>query len=348
MRRLLLPLSLAAGVLAGGGLAGGQPAGGPGAGPPGPGVALPAGVEAAAPEAGEWMICAAHYSGPDAPELARQVVSDLRDNHGLPAYVFNHAAQERSKQEEEHRKLQERYPGVKLPRRYVRVQEECAVLIGGYKGFDDATEGLKKVKQLPLPKLSLGEDKTAYQLITIYEPAPNGKGFIPKRAPLNPYANAMVVRNPTVPAPRKPVAKFDPAWKQFNAGEEYSLLKCRKRYTLVVKEYQGAAIVPAQGSTASLLKMLGLGKGEVLSAVGEQAHALAQFLRDPRLGFTAYVLHTRTSSIVTVGEFDSLDDPEFQSLQRRVAALKFQSGRPGEADPIGLMAHPAPMEVPHE
>jgi hypothetical protein len=355
MRRVLLPLGLAVGVLAGGPADGRQA---------GSGLALPGGVEVAGqatgasapatlfpvtPEAGEWMICAAHYSGPDAPELARQVVLDLRDTHGLPAYVFNHAARERGKQEEEYRKLQERYPGVKLPRRYVRVQEECAVLVGGFKDFDAATGGLKKVKELPLPKLNLGEGKTPYEIITIYEPDPKRRGLVPKRAPLNPYTNAMVVRNPTVPAPARPVAKFDPAWKQFNEGEEYSLLKCRKRYTLVVKEYQGAAIVPSQGATNNFLKMVGLGKGETLSAIGEQAHKLAEFLRDPRLGFTAYVLHTRTASIVTVGEFDSLDDPELQRLQRQIASLKFSGDRSGTgADPVGLMHNPVPMEVPHE
>src|SRR5262249_22300662 len=35
-------------------------------------------------DAGAWLICAAHYTGPDGMELARQVAVDLRDRHRLP------------------------------------------------------------------------------------------------------------------------------------------------------------------------------------------------------------------------------------------------------------------------
>jgi hypothetical protein len=354
MRRLLLlPAGLAAGLVLGRGAAVSQPPGTPGA------AGLPAGVEvdraAAAnpfplsPAAGEWLVCAAHYAGADAPELARQVALDLRNRHRLNAFIFNHAAHRRQEQEEEFKKLQERYPGVPIKRRFVRVQEECAVLVGGFRDFEDASGSLKRVKGLPLPELSLGEGKSAYDFLNLYEPDPERKGTTVKRAKVNPYSNAMVVRNPLVAAAPKPEVKFDPLWKKFNENEPYSLLKCRARYTLVVKEYAGAAIVPASGGSTGLLSMLGLGKGEQLSAAGMQAQKLAEFLGDRRLGFKAYVLHTRTNSIVTVGEFNDLKDPELQRLQQRVAALKFSNNPTGAgSDPIGLMASPIPMEVPRE
>src|SRR5207244_2318331 len=58
------------------------------------------------PDAGAWLICAASYFGPDAPELARQLVVQIRAKHNLAAYVFNHADEERRKMRAEFERLQ--------------------------------------------------------------------------------------------------------------------------------------------------------------------------------------------------------------------------------------------------
>jgi hypothetical protein len=225
------------------------------------------------------------------------------------------------------------------------------VLIGGFRDFESASAYLKVVKNLPLPELKLAGDKLAYDVMHVSEPVPGKNGqTVMKQTRVNPFSTAIAVRNPTVPAPVKPANKFDPFWKELNANEDYSLLACRKPYTLVVKEYDGSAVV--QGGTQSekgsrflsMLRMGGDRPGERLSASAAQAHEVAKFLRDRRLGFEAYVLHTRTASIVTVGGFDRLDDPAMQQMQQRLAALRLQTR--GGVDPIGLMARPMPMEVP--
>src|SRR5712691_8146310 len=88
--------------------------------PPKPGAALPPSAPAApaagsaeaasqypvTPEAGPWLICAASYMGADAPDLARQLVLEIRQRHRLPAYVFDRTAEERRKQREEHERMQ--------------------------------------------------------------------------------------------------------------------------------------------------------------------------------------------------------------------------------------------------
>src|SRR5262249_14963062 len=106
--------------------------------------------------------------------------------------------------------------------------------------------------------------------------------------------------------------------------------------------------VPRETASSTFLKTLGFGKnkpGDVLGASAKQAHELARVLRLPNFGFTAYVLHTRTSSVVTVGEFDGPDDPALQRVQSRLAALRVSSpGVPG--DPFGLMPRPVPVQVP--
>jgi hypothetical protein len=312
-------------------------------------------------DAGPWCICAAHYSGPDALDLARQVVEELRNKHRLPAYVFNHAEQARKRFEEEQKNQQKLYPHLPPRRRVMRLTEQCAVLVTGFNDFDSASAYLSVVKGLPMPPLTLPRGLNSatgvganhaplpYDTVTEYERAADGRMVPKKRTPVSPFAMAMVVHNPLVPLPPKPVSKFDPFWTELNSDEEYSLLRCSRPWTLVVKEYSGSCVVPSHGGKSSgFLNVLGLGNekpGERLSAAGAQAHELARVLRDRRLGFDAYVLHTRTASIVTIGGFNSLDDPELQRMQQRLQALKFRTAAGGN-DPIGLMARAVPMEVP--
>src|SRR5262249_39187750 len=131
---------------------------------------------------------------------------------------------------------------------------------------------------------------------------------------VSPFHNAMMVRNPLIPheAPTRP--KWEGLTK-FNEGEEYSLLKNPKPWTLLVKEYIGGArVLQSQGaSDHSVMGMLGLGTSnasDTLGAAALQARELAKFLSHPRFGFKTWVLHTKTSSAVFVGGFDSAEDPE--------------------------------------
>jgi hypothetical protein len=85
--------------------------------------------------------------------------------------------------------------------------------------------------------------------------------------------------------------------------------------------------------------MLGFGKksGELLNAGALQAEEIARVLRE--LKFDAYVLHTRFSSVVTVGGFENKEDPQMAQLQRKLGGAKF--------GPIELFVRPLPMPVPH-
>src|SRR5262249_28107184 len=107
------------------------------------------------PEAGAWFICATAYVGPQAPQLAHEMVLELRSRFKLPAYVLNRTNQERQKQEEdlqqikqkydELNRLRERYnePPVAMSRRIApRIQEQCAVLVGNYKDQETAYQAL--------------------------------------------------------------------------------------------------------------------------------------------------------------------------------------------------------------
>ena len=63
------------------------------------------------PEAGPWMICAAYFTGPTAPDLAKQMVQQIRSRYNLPAYVFNYADEDaRSKKRSSTSKLRRSPP----------------------------------------------------------------------------------------------------------------------------------------------------------------------------------------------------------------------------------------------
>src|SRR5262249_45269953 len=81
------------------------------------------------PDVGPWVISAASYTGPNARELAHEVIIQLRRRDNMPAYFFDYS-------EEEQKRLQN-YPGVR-PGRKIRIQPQCGVLIGGYPDADSA------------------------------------------------------------------------------------------------------------------------------------------------------------------------------------------------------------------
>jgi hypothetical protein len=289
------------------------------------------------PEAGPWMICATSYVGPDAASLAKELVLEIRVRFNLPAYVVNKGEEERRKQREEYQRLQEKYPGAKLPFRHTRVEDQCAVLIGGYKDMDTAHRALKSVKKLQPPSserlmpilTEVGPDRSSQDK----EKAVVTGGFV------NPFLSSFVVRNPTVPLERPATTKADKFLEKLNAYESFSLLKCRKPWTLVVATYQGMHAFQAEKSEApSFLESLwSHSTGDALEASGHNAHNFAQGLRTA--GFEAYVLHTRWGSLVCVGSYDGAEDPKMARDQRTLAGIQLsQSGN--------LLPQALPLEIP--
>ena len=133
---------------------------------------------------------------------------------------------------------------------------------------------------------------------------------------VNPFARAMVVHNPTTKVER-PDNKLDMAViRHFNEAEEYSLLKCKKNYTLVIKQFNLPSVTAPQSDSPTGSFFLGGGNkksGSDTDYAGENAHELAKALRKAKLD--AYVLHTKYFSLVTIGGFDGPQDPNLRSMQ---------------------------------
>ncbi len=302
------------------------------------------------PEAGTWLICAASYMGDSAPQMAHNLVLELRRDLDLPAFVYNRGAEERRKLQEELEKqrLQQEEllrkqgiePGQRLRPRHVRIEDQCAVLIGGYKDIDSAHAALEKIKNLPNPK-SVPADE-----LILGQTDSSNKMQAMQRQKANIFRNSFVTRNPTIPQEKVDRSPDPVVLKRLNADESYSLLKCKKPWTLAVKEfYGGMAIQPASAPPTLLEKLWGNKSEEHMSAIGKQAHEVAKVLRET-LGLEAYVLHTPASSVVTVGAFANPDDPQIQQMQQKLKSLQLVSPPGFPAAFIQFVSNPLPMPVP--
>jgi hypothetical protein len=292
------------------------------------------------PQAGPWMVCATCYVGPLAPQLAREMVYEIRSHFGVPAYVWNKGEEEKMKERERLRKLHEQYGDaagmVRLPT--ISIKEECAVLVGGYKDQEAAIKALRDVKSWPAPQnkaLCPVIHKVAYQDDNRLDQKPELEGSY-----LNPYVMAFVSHNPTVSMEKKADPKLEALMKKINAHEKYSVYGCRKPWTLVVAQFQGISVIQTQAANESFIeKVFGTWKGESLSAGALNAENMCEAMRKGKPSLDAYVLHTTWGSVVCVGGFDSLDDPKMKEMKNRLMSMPRHQG-------ATLMQEPVPMEVP--
>lgn len=313
---------------------------------------------AVTPADGVWMICAASYMGEPSQQLAHKLVVEIRQRFDLPAFVFNRGDVERRQQQEEFdRQAQQQRkflremgadPTTPIHHRMVHIEDQCAVLVGGYGDIQTARKELDRIRRLDPPR-SVPTDKMNQF---------DEKGTKVDEVPINPFVHSFVVRNPAVPheaAANKP----DPFLKTLNANESYSLLKCSHPWTLMVKQYTGrVGFEPVNTAAAPSFweKFKGMFNddgGKQLNFAAANAHSLAEVLH--KMGFEAYVLHTRHTSVVAVGGFDSQDDPRMDAVKTalvRGLGVDFTAPQGAAVDrgrlmaQLQLMSQPLPIPVP--
>lgn len=259
---------------------------------------------------GPWMILVASFrdvpmerrkEGLTATQAANQLVYELR-KMGLPAYVFRQGKQLGTLKE---------FSDNGEEKKFFARQDGVAVLAGNFASPDheQAQKILKFLKTKYEPKF-LQDERF---------------GGIVSRTPGRPKAlsRAQMTVNPLMSKDDVRRRSLDPLVKRLNADMEYSLLKNRGRYTLRIATFKGSSVVLAnhqqQGKAKNFFdKMM----GSSLDDAGNNAWSLTEALRSAkRLGygqnFEAYVLHERYKSYVTVGSFDSPNDPRITTLANR-------------------------------
>ena len=302
------------------------------------------------PAAGAWMIFLISYSGDDGPAEARKMVSEVRSTYRLPAYVFYYGAEDRRKENERVRKLLQEQsefyrknnlapPDDGLTIRHRSIDVQYAVLIGGAPDADAAKAILARVRKFDAPNPKTVQMESRFS----GEETKDGKITNGYAHYINPFHRAFICRNPSVvkqeAAPAKDEPTDLPSLKRMNANESFSLLACPRRLTLAVKEFRTPFMMQDRNAAPGLWDSL-MSKSDGADKTALDAHNLADTLRKLRL--EAYVLHTKFSSVVSVGGFDGPDDPALKSMQELLAARFNQ----GPYTQIQFFYRPVPMAIP--
>ena len=316
-------------------------------------------------------------NGLSARELAEGLAADIRDTYKVQAFLYEYISEERKaeerakavarqnaaayiaqldviKQKAQLQGMEFIAPDNRLHMMTHYHRDQIGVLVGGFQSEADALKALVVLKKWPTPKNEVLLDKGA-----IVQPGPDGKP-VSVRAAINPYAGAFVVPNPvaTRAAPAAQRQGLDPFVVKLNDDNPYSLLKATKPWTLAIKSFTAPVTIANKDSDTSLMRRIGFGKsGSALVAGGEQAEAMAKALRGMKgpggqaLNLEVFVLHTRSASLVTIGQFDGPDDPALHATKRMLNSIKMnvsedQSGlRPAANAPSvfdRLLAMPVP------
>ena len=260
---------------------------------------------------GPWMIMVASFrnirdedrktDGLSAEDAAAELVFELREK-GIPAYAYSQDG--KVEKIETYDRL-----GRDGTRIFAAQRDMICVLAGNYEAIDDAVaqKTLNYVKKFH-PKF-LKNTKSGAVVRT--------------NAQKGPLAGAFMTINPL----RKPgeVARqrVDNETKFLNSGIDHALVGVKKKYTLQIASFTGRATTPFgssayKGKEGKFDKELNQSSGFNIVRVGEDAAQLARTLRQE--GVEAYVFHDKFQSIVTVGGYDSPDDPRLRTVAEQYRA----------------------------
>jgi hypothetical protein len=264
---------------------------------------------------GPWLIMVATMrdipghedQGLSAQQAADEMVLALR-TIGIPAYTFKQS------QVIDEVKLPSRSSGESVARSYIAQQGAVVVCAGNYANASNKTaqKTLTWIKHKFAERL--GGLLTDPRAGAVYRATPGRR---------SPFARAFLMPNPMLNPKELAGATRDPLLVNLNSDMEHTLMKCRGKYSLVVKTFRGKSTMHI--NKAALEKNAGnLDKkfGTTLDDAGLNAWRMTEALRNAKsLGYDqdyeAYVYHDRHQSIVTIGSFASKTDPRIAAYIRK-------------------------------
>lgn len=268
--------------------------------------------------AGPWLIMCSSFVGEDGMQQARRLTQELRQQHGLKAYIYSHKfdfSKSVAGMGRGWEVVQTPGNGKKLRPIQMETQskskfEEIAVLVGDFDSIDDpkAQRTLEKIKSLQPASLNGVETSTD-------EAGPAGDRLLALRMSANangqqsgPFRYSFLMPNPMIPEEHFAARKVDDYTVKFNKRFEFSLLKNPSVYTVKVATFTGASTMKPnemekRKEEDNWLKRKR--KGKSTSRLMEGAKKATLLTRDLRnKGFEAYEFHDRYESVVCIGGFD--------------------------------------------
>ncbi|MEY2727151.1 MAG: hypothetical protein RLZZ458_3018 [Planctomycetota bacterium] len=270
---------------------------------------------------GPWMIMVASIrdveedrrvkDGLSAEAAADELVYQLRVL-GIPAYTY---------QLEE--KLGEiSSPGDSGSRKFVAQHGYISVLAGNFSA-NNSPEAKKVLQYI----------KTKFQPEFLNDPK-NG-GILPRTPGRpGPLSRAFLTANPLFDGEVRD-AEEENFLVELNSGQKYSLLGNKAKYTIVVATFHGGSVMQVSGSDSS--RALGFFErnfGKSLDDCALRAMKLADAMRNAKKhgydrDYEAWVLHEKYRSLVTIGSFESRDDPRVRPLIAQFAGKPTRDPRSG-------------------
>ena len=255
---------------------------------------------------GPWMVHVASLQdrdsrgkveGKSARDAADELIFELRQK-GVPAYAF---VMEKSTV-----RIDDQQQGAA-----VHTGGQIAVIAGNYKAIDTKN----------------AEASLAW--LKAYYPKCLSDGGVWKKTPgrPGPLSGAFLTVNPMLsqkelashpnssPEAGQIAQARQRILRQVNAGNPFPLYECHGRYSLCVARFVGKKTtdLDASGRPTEASTMAKVSRS--LDNAGRDAWELCSVLRND--GVEAYLWHTRFESIVTVGSFDSPQDPRIRKYRQQ-------------------------------
>lgn len=270
---------------------------------------------------GPWMIMVAslhetpierRVEGMSAQEAADKLVYELRKK-SIPAYTFSvdEVTQPIDATDNQGRQV----------KKSVRAQNGgICVIAGNYTNPEDgvAQKTLDFIKVMK--PASWGNEKVAMKLTP-------GQPHM--------FSGAFLSMNPLLTPDEINSRKSDPLLVKINQGTEYSITSNKGKYTLVVATFSGRKQEVARSKYQKAA--LDFSITNTLGEASDKSWQVTKMLREGFVDgrnkgqkFEAYTFHDRYNSVVTVGSFDSPNDPRIQQLATMFGAKigTTQSGKP--------------------
>lgn len=301
---------------------------------------------------GPWMIHVATFREPP-PEArtegmtpqqaADELVYELRTK-GIPAYTFSQGKMYDELAPADPTRRQEEG-------RYQAHRKSISVLAGNYKDVSsDSKQG--RVAQATLEFVKKFHPKflrRVQQSNGFLNKLSNGGIYRVTPGRPKPLSGAFLTINPLLSPEEARQKKRSPLLLKLNSGMEYSLLENPGNYTLVVASFHGKSTIQlANGEDDKSDNPF-----KVTNSLDEAAYSaweLANTLRKHEKQFEAYVWHDKYSSVVTVGAFQSPNDPRIKELQEIFRAKRKPHPQTGQqvllAESLTIPANPPPGTVP--
>lgn len=288
---------------------------------------------------GPWMIMVAslqdveeerRIDGLTAWEAADTIVYELRCK-GIPAYTY--AVEEQTSE----LAGASRTPG--SSRHYIARQGSISVLAGNFQTNDqkEAAIVLDYIKKKFNSSVITDEKKGGLFARTPGRPTPFSKAFLT----INPIYEGEIKSN-----------ALEDEVVYLNAGQPYSLLKNKGKYSLQVATFAGGSVMQVGSQSSSkAMALFEQNLGSNLDACYLEAMELAKALRTATkhgydTDYEAWVFHDQYRSVVTIGSFSSKQDPRIAPL------VTLFGGKPAENTNTRLISDdgllPATFTIPQK